>query len=66
MVGDQDVDIGANPSAEGGGDEEVDPTQRRVVDIVDAARLQVDQNLSFPKTWLPLIVDCSFHQDAVE
>lgn len=43
VLGEQDVDIGANPSAEGGGDDEgVDPTQRRVVDVVEAARLQVN------------------------
>lgn len=37
-----DVDIGANPSAEGGGEEEgVDDQAVRVVDIVDTFRLQV-------------------------
>lgn len=41
-VGDVDVDIGANPSAEEGGDEEgVDSTSRKVVDVVDAFRLVV-------------------------
>ena len=35
------VDIGANPSAEGGGDDEgVDDQARKVVDIVDTFRLQ--------------------------
>jgi len=36
-----DVDIGANPSAEGGEDEGVDDQTERVVDIVDTFRLQV-------------------------
>ncbi|KAG0529943.1 hypothetical protein BDA96_05G141000, partial [Sorghum bicolor] len=35
-----DVDIGANPSAEGGEDEGVDDQTERVVDIVDTFRLQ--------------------------
>ncbi|KAJ1407655.1 Translationally controlled tumor protein, conserved site [Sesbania bispinosa] len=35
-----DVDIGANPSAEGGEDEGVDDTAVKVVDIVDTFRLQ--------------------------
>ncbi|VAH92019.1 unnamed protein product [Triticum turgidum subsp. durum] len=36
-----DVDIGANPSAEGGGDDEgVDDQAVKVVDIVDTFRLQ--------------------------
>ncbi|MCI65603.1 translationally-controlled tumor protein, partial [Trifolium medium] len=35
-----DVDIGANPSAEGGEDEGVDDTAVKVVDIVDVFRLQ--------------------------
>jgi hypothetical protein len=38
-----DVDIGANPSAEGGEDEGVDDTAVKVVDIVDVFRLQVSQ-----------------------
>lgn len=37
-----DVDIGANPSAEGGGEDEgVDDQTVKVVDIVDTFRLQV-------------------------
>jgi hypothetical protein len=36
-----DVDIGANPSAEGGDDEGVDDQVVKVVDIVDTFRLQV-------------------------
>ena len=41
-----DVDIGANPSAEGGGDDEgVDDVQTKVVDIVDTFRLQVRLSL---------------------
>lgn len=37
-----DVDIGANPSAEGGEDDEgVDDQAVKVVDIVDTFRLQV-------------------------
>jgi len=35
-----DVDIGANPSAEGGEDEGVDDQAAKVVDIVDTFRLQ--------------------------
>lgn len=35
-----DVDIGANPSAEGGEDEGVDDSAIKVVDIVDTFRLQ--------------------------
>lgn len=37
-----DVDIGANPSAEGGEDEGVDDQAVKVVDIVDTFRLQVN------------------------
>jgi len=36
-----EVDIGANPSAEGGEDEGVDDSAVKVVDIVDVFRLQV-------------------------
>lgn len=36
-----DVDIGANPSAEGGEEEGVDDQAVKVVDIVDTFRLQV-------------------------
>lgn len=36
-----DVDIGANPSAEGAEDEGVDDSAVKVVDIVDTFRLQV-------------------------
>lgn len=36
-----DVDIGANPSAEGGDEEGVESTSRKVVDLIDAFRLQV-------------------------
>ena len=37
-----DIDIGANPSAEGGDEGEgVDSTARKVVDVQDAFRLQV-------------------------
>jgi hypothetical protein len=36
-----DVDIGANLSAEGSEDEDVDDTAVKVVDIVDTFRLQV-------------------------
>lgn len=40
-----DVDIGANPSAEGGGEDEgVDDQAVKVVDIVDTFRLQVSSN----------------------
>lgn len=42
-----DVDIGANPSTEGGEDEILDDTAVKVVDIVDTFRLQVNTYLSF-------------------
>ncbi|AQK67714.1 Translationally-controlled tumor protein-like protein [Zea mays] len=42
-----DVDIGANPSAEGGEDESVDDTAVKVVDIVDTFRLQFTGATSF-------------------
>lgn len=42
------MDIGANPSAEGGGDDEgVDDQAVKVVDIVDTFRLQVGMLLVF-------------------
>nr|XP_034912984.1 translationally-controlled tumor protein homolog isoform X3 [Populus alba] len=40
VQGSIDVDIGANPSAEGGDDEGVDDQAVKVVDIVDTFRLQ--------------------------
>ncbi|XP_066320928.1 translationally-controlled tumor protein homolog [Miscanthus floridulus] len=40
VQGPVDVDIGANPSAEGGEDEGIDDTAVKVVDIVDTFRLQ--------------------------
>ncbi|KAJ7980279.1 Translationally-controlled tumor protein-like [Quillaja saponaria] len=40
VKGSVDVDIGANPSAEGGDDEGVDDQAVKVVDIVDTFRLQ--------------------------
>lgn len=44
VLQDAEVDIGGNPSAEGeDADEAVESTQRRVVDIVDAFRLQETQ-----------------------
>lgn len=43
-----DVDIGANPSAEGGGEDEgVDDQAVKVVDIVDTFRLQVRKLTAF-------------------
>lgn len=42
-VGDVDVDIGANPSAEEA-DEGTESTSRKVVDIVDSFRLVVGAN----------------------
>lgn len=42
VTGAVDVDIGANPSAEGAGEDEgVDDQAVKVVDIVDTFRLQV-------------------------
>ncbi|GMH33237.1 hypothetical protein BSKO_01071 [Bryopsis sp. KO-2023] len=60
VAGDVEVDIGANPSAEGGEDETVDPTQRRVVDVVDGFRLQetgYDKKafMAYVKPWLAAI-----------
>lgn len=48
VKGTLDVDIGANPSAEGGGEEDkgVDDQVIKVVDIVDTFRLQVSLQIS--------------------
>jgi hypothetical protein len=63
-VGDVDVDIGANPSAEEGGDDEgVDPASRKVVDIIDAFRLVEQPSydkkgfMGYIKPWLAKIVE---------
>ncbi len=45
-VGDVDVDIGANPSAEEE-EEGVDSTARKVVDVVDAFRLNVSTGTQY-------------------
>ncbi|MQL36400.1 hypothetical protein EI006_26780, partial [Escherichia coli] len=56
-----DVDIGANPSAEGGEDEGVDDQTVKVVDIVDTFRLQEQpsfdkkQFLAFMKRYVKLL-----------
>ncbi|KAJ1395218.1 Translationally controlled tumor protein, conserved site [Sesbania bispinosa] len=56
-----DVDIGANPSAEGGEDEGVDDQAVKVVDIVDTFRLQEQpafdkkQFLAFMKRYIKLL-----------
>ncbi|CAK8572468.1 unnamed protein product [Lathyrus sativus] len=57
-----DVDIGANPSAEGGGDDEgVDDQAVKVVDIVDTFRLQEQpafdkkQFVTFMKRYIKLL-----------
>lgn len=48
-----DVDIGANPSAEGGGEDEgVDDQAVKVVDIVDTFRLQVRKLTAFSSYYL--------------
>jgi Translationally controlled tumour protein len=53
-VGDVDIDIGANPSAEGGDEGEgVESTSRKVVDVQDAFRLQVQ-----PGRWTALRSRC--------
>jgi len=63
VVGETEVDIGANPSAEGGEDEGVDPSQRRVVDLVDANRLQeqpaYDKKtfMAYVKPWLAKVLE---------
>lgn len=46
-----DVNIGANPSAEGGEDEGVDDTAVKVVDIVDVFRLQVRATMNISLSW---------------
>lgn len=60
-VGDVDVDIGANPSAEGGDEEGVESTSRKVVDIIDAFRLQetsYDKKsfMAYVKPWLQKVL----------
>ncbi|WOL18874.1 hypothetical protein Cni_G27671 [Canna indica] len=56
-----DVDIGANPSAEGGDDEGVDDAAVKVVDIVDTFRLQEQppfdkkQFVTFIKRYIKLL-----------
>ncbi|KAF7837818.1 translationally-controlled tumor protein-like protein [Senna tora] len=56
-----DVDIGANPSAEGGEDEGVDDQAVKVVDIVDTFRLQEQptfdkkQFVTFMKRYIKLL-----------
>lgn len=63
MVGEEDIDIGANPSAEGGDEEGVDPSSRRVVDIIDACRLQEQpafdkkQFMAYIKPWLSKVLE---------
>lgn len=49
--GDVDVDIGANPSAEGGDDEGVESNTQKVVDLIDAFRLNV-RLLAFPNLFI--------------
>eukprot|EP00210_Caulerpa_lentillifera_P002125 g2039.t1 len=63
-VGDADVDIGANPSAEGADEDEgVDSSARRVVDLIDASRL-VEQPpydkkgfMAYVKPWLAKVLE---------
>ncbi|CAL9170225.1 unnamed protein product [Musa hybrid cultivar] len=54
-----DVDIGANPSAEGGEDEGVDDSAVKVVDIVDTFRLQATfdkkQFVTYMKRYIKLL-----------
>ena len=63
-VGGEDVDamIGANPSAEGGdGDEGVDSTKRKVVDLIDGFQLNVSWVLACAVHYSPAIVyDASY------
>jgi hypothetical protein len=63
-VGDVDVDIGANPSAEEGGEDEgVDGASRKVVDIIDAFRLVEQPSykkadfMGYIKPWLAKITE---------
>ena len=46
--GDVDVDIGANPSAEGGDEEGVESNTQKVVDLIDAFRLNVGSSPTRP------------------
>ncbi|CAL9772559.1 unnamed protein product [Musa acuminata subsp. burmannicoides] len=61
VQGTVDVDIGANPSAEGGEDDGVDDTVVKVVDIVDTFRLQEQppfdkkQFVTFVKRYIKLL-----------
>eukprot|EP00803_Ostreobium_quekettii_P002308 evm.model.scf_2411.4 EVM.evm.TU.scf_2411.4 scf_2411:15065-16788(+) len=62
VVGDVDVDIGANPSEENP-DEELDSSARRVVDIVDGFRLvetaphDKKSYMGYVKPWLKKVAD---------
>jgi len=52
--GDVDVDIGANPSAEGGDEDDGGgSTEQKVVDLIDAFRLNVKPPPPFPP-WVSL------------
>ena len=58
VQGSVDVDIGANPSAEGGNEDEgVDDQSVKVVHIIDTFRLQVSFILLFVE-WLELFFEC--------
>ena len=61
VQGGVDVDIGANPSAEGGGEDEgVDDQAVRVVDIIDTFRLQVCGYVVFVISFHLLLIAESF------
>lgn len=71
VLGDVDVDTGANPSEENPDDEGVDSSQRRVVDIIDGFRL-VEQPpydkkafMGYVKPWLKLVAE-KLPEDQVE
>lgn len=56
-VGDVDVDIGANPSAEEA-DEGTESTNRKVVDVVDSFRLVVSTICNMQLQYLKLTLKC--------
>ncbi|KAI9838081.1 MAG: hypothetical protein M1819_006236 [Sarea resinae] len=50
--GGENFDIGANPSAEGGEDEDVDEAKQQVIDVVDAFRLEKADFIADKKAYL--------------
>lgn len=62
-LGDVDIDIGANPSAEGGDDEGVESTSRKVVDLIDGFQLNEMPGMGkkdfmgWAKPWVAKVVE---------